>query len=69
MAYSDDEILSSLQNCYSENGKVTTRLFQEFCGPSTKTVINRFGSFNKALLRAGIPTNDTWNNYCVGYSA
>jgi len=61
MAYSDDELLSALKNCYSENGKVTTRLFQEFSGPSTKTVINRFGSFNNALLEAEIPINDTWN--------
>lgn len=27
------------------------------------TAINRFGSFNEALVEADIPINDTWNNY------
>jgi hypothetical protein len=59
MAYSDDEILSALEDCYVEQGKVTIRSFRKFKGPSP-------GTFNNALAEAGIPKNDTWNNYSKG---
>jgi len=63
MSYSDDEILSALQDCYEEHGKVTIRLFRDFRGPSAGTVINRFGTFNDALEEAEIPLTESWNSY------
>jgi len=63
MPYSDDEILSALQDCYDQKGKVTIRNFRDFKGPSSGTVINRFGTFNDALENANIPVTEEWNNY------
>jgi len=63
MTYDDEEILEKLRECYVEDGKVTTRSFNDFSGPCSATVANRFDSFNNALREAGVPVSDTWNQY------
>lgn len=56
--YSKKEILEQLKQHYLKNPKMTMKSFakdKSVCSP--KIIINRFGSWNKGLLEAGIKIN------------
>ena len=58
--YSDDSILAELRRVadIAPDGPLTTRVFQRYSRVSFGTVIQRFGSWDKALKAAGL--NDRW---------
>lgn len=58
--YSDDAILAELRRVagIALDGPLTTRLFKRYSRVSFGTVIQRFGSWDKALMAAGL--SDRW---------
>jgi hypothetical protein len=61
--YSDDAIQAELRRVaeIAPDGPLTTRLFQRYSRVSFGTVIQRFGSWDKALMASGL--GDRWLGY------
>lgn len=55
--YTDDELIQALQDYYKQTGKNPTVNAMEKLGYSHKTFCAHFGSFNNALLKAGLKIN------------
>ena len=57
--YSEEEILKQLRQYYSKNKNITSNGFKQDKNTcSSSTVENKFGSWQKALLKAGIPVTE-----------
>ena len=57
--YTKEEIVEQLKDCYRRNGKVTVHIFdadKTLC--SSSVVLDRFGSWTKALEEVGLPQNE-----------
>lgn len=54
--YSDDDIINEIQRVHSEHGNVSRSLFDRCADMNSGTVVNRFGSWNGGLDKAGIET-------------
>jgi hypothetical protein len=55
---SKEELISIAKKVYSETGvKITSKRSNELLGVNKKTIVRRFGSWNKFLEIAGIPLN------------
>ena len=57
--YTKEEIVEQLIDCYRRNGKVTVHIFdadKTLC--SSSVVLDRFGSWTKALEEVGLPQNE-----------
>lgn len=59
--WTDDMIIAALRDFYARHGDSPTyegwqRLSPKSGDPSMKTIVKRFGTFNKALGAAGLPT-------------
>ncbi|MDR2879412.1 MAG: hypothetical protein LBV03_05830, partial [Fusobacteriales bacterium] len=57
MIYTKEKVIKQLQNYYKRNGKITRKSFDSdktVC--SASVVLQRFGSWNKALKMAGLET-------------
>jgi Homing endonuclease associated repeat len=57
--YTDEEMLNALRRFYKENGNYISYTSYEQSGilPSASVIRNRFGTWNKALKKANLPTN------------
>jgi len=57
--YTDDEIIASLRRCLEEQNAVSAKAYQKGgYKPGRTTIANHFGSWNNALIAAGIPPHD-----------
>ena len=69
--WSDDQIASTLRDCYAANDNVplTKRAYAELTAknspppPSQALIAKRFGTWNEALVHAGLPSNDRPHEY------
>jgi len=61
--YTDDDLIKSLQKCAEQNdGHISQDIYKKDCpSPSAHTIIERFGSWENALEKAGLRTN-TYRN-------
>jgi len=62
--YSDQELLDSLKEFYKEHGNFTISEYKnQVSTPSYSTIKRRFGTFNKAKIKAGIEPNESGGEY------